>query len=309
MAAPIALRFESHEEWLDIRRRGIGGSDVGAILGLNKYRTPLDVYFEKRGEVEPEDLSDNDAVHFGIVLEDVIAAEYERRTGRKVRRNNRVLQHPKYPWMLANLDREVVGRERILECKTAGAYMAGGWGESGTDQVPESYLLQCMHYLAVTGRQVADLAVLIGGRDFRIYEIRRDEELIQMLIEREAEFWARVERGDPPAPLLLQDVSKLFPRHTPDKEVEATPDVLALLQGLRDRKDTIKRLKEEAERLQMKISEAMGDAERLVHEGMTLATWKAQASSRFDSRSFKADHPDMHKQYCRQTQSRVFRLA
>ena len=180
----------------EARKNGIGGSDAGVIAGLSTFKTPFELWLEKRGELEPQDLSDNAAVHFGVVLEDVIAQEYLDRTGNKIRRMNKTIYHKQYPWMLANLDRDVVNSNRILEVKTAG--FAVGWGEAGTDKVPESYLLQCQHYLAVTDKEIADLAVLIGGRDFRIYHIPRDDDLVNSLIEIESEFWDKVCSGEQP---------------------------------------------------------------------------------------------------------------
>jgi putative phage-type endonuclease len=177
-------------EQLGARKEGIGGSDAGVIAGLSPFKTQFELWLEKRGTIAPPDLSDNEAVHFGNVLEDVIAQEYSERTGNKVRRVNKTQYHKQYPWMLANIDRDVISSNRILEAKTAG--FSVGWGAAGTDEVPETHNLQCQHYLAVTEKEIADLAVLIGGRDFRIYHIPRDDELIASLIEIESEFWDKV---------------------------------------------------------------------------------------------------------------------
>ena len=201
MASPFkTIKYdpENKAEWLALRDKGVGGSDAGIIAGVNPFKTQHELYLEKRGLMDAPDLSDNQAVHFGNVLEDVVANEYAERTGQKVRRNNCMLQSVEFPYMLANLDREVVGSKKILECKTAGAFMMDAWGEEGTDQVPDSYLLQTQHYLAVTGKELADLAVLIGGRDFRIYTIPRDETLIKSLRTLEGVFWRHVERQEPP---------------------------------------------------------------------------------------------------------------
>lgn len=142
--------MNANAEWLALRKTGIGGSDAPVVCGMSPWKSALELYLEKRGEAEPEDLSDNDAVRFGTLLEDVIADEYVRRTGRKVRRVNRQLRAKDHPFMVANLDRDVVGQPRILECKTAGIHAKDEWGEQGTDEVPEYYLLQCTHYLAAT---------------------------------------------------------------------------------------------------------------------------------------------------------------
>jgi len=304
---PEALRYETHEEWLELRTKGVGGSDAAAVVGLNPYRTPLDVYFEKRGETEPEDLSDNEAVHFGNVLEDVIAQEYSRRTGRKVRRNNRLLRHPEHSFMQASLDREVVGESRLLECKTAGAFMADQWGEAGTDEVPMQYLIQCMHYLAVTGKDLCDLAVLIGGRDFRIYPIQRDEELVANLIAGEAEFWRRVQDGDPPPPQVVGDVHKLHPRDD-GSVIRAETEAVLLVEAMNETKGQIKQLEAVKREHEKQLKAYLGDHAILeAPDGRKLATWKNQTSSRFDAKAFKADHPDIDAQYRRESEARVLR--
>jgi putative phage-type endonuclease len=209
------LTYETEDEWLALRQQGIGGSDASVACGMSPYKQAAILYLEKRGEREPDDLSDNERVYWGTVLEDVVANEYSRRTGRKVRRVNRILQSKAHPFMLASLDRDVVGEKRILECKTTDKHTQG-WGDPGTDQVPSHYLMQTQHYLAVTGAEIADLAVLIGGNDFRIYTIQRDEDLIQAMIQLETEFWKNVVEGNPPAidfdaKNALETVKLLYP--------------------------------------------------------------------------------------------------
>lgn len=190
------------QAWLALRRTGIGGSDAAAIAGLHPEKQPLQVYLEKRGDI-PEEEVDSEAAYFGMALEDFIAQEYMRRSGRKVRRVNRMLQHKEHRFMLANIDRDVVGERRGLECKNIGAYMLnnekwGIWGDSGTDQVPERYYLQCAHYMAVLNYDVFDLAVLIGGNEFRTYTLHRDDELIRHLIDIEHDFAERIKTSRAP---------------------------------------------------------------------------------------------------------------
>lgn len=208
------MTANTREEWLALRNTGIGGSDAGVVLDVNPYKTPFQLYLEKRGEVEADDISDKEAIIWGHLLENDVAAEYSRRTGRKVERCTTMLRHPQHNWMLGNLDRLVwegdkrpqykgeIRTRRLLECKTAlGRFMdKTQWGPDGTDEVPLSYLAQCQHYLAVTGAEVCDLAVLLAGPDFRIYTINRDEELIANIIEREGAFWEQVQSGSAPAP-------------------------------------------------------------------------------------------------------------
>ena len=285
-------------EQLEIRKTGIGGSDAAAVLGLNPYCSPIQLWDRKVGLVDDPDLSDNQAVHFGNVLEDVVAAEYERRTGNKVRRRNQTFRHREHPFMLANIDRSVDGQRKVLECKTAGAFInADEWGPSGTDQVPQQYLIQCAHYMAVMDYDSADLAVLIGGRDFRVYHIARDRELEAMIIEREREFWSCVQERIMPAPINLADVERLHQRDD-GSEICASYATAADMAALKERKSQIKQIESEIDEIETRIKAAMGDASTLLVGGKVAASWKMSADSkRFDAKALEKDHPALYGQY------------
>ena len=200
-----ALRLVStkelcREDWLEVRRRGIGSSDAAAAVGLNPYQSQLELWLIKTSrdgnlpKVDPND--ETSPMYWGTLLESIVAAHYTRRTGRRVRKVNSVLRHPEIPWMLANIDREVMGDDEVavLECKTAGINGAKLWREG----VPEYVQLQVQHQLAVTGKRAADVAVLLGGQELQVHRVVRDDKLIARLIELEARFWAYVESDTPP---------------------------------------------------------------------------------------------------------------
>ncbi|NWA68527.1 YqaJ viral recombinase family protein [Pseudomonas reactans] len=190
------------EDWLAVRKQGIGSSDAAAAIGLNPYKSQLELWLEKTGrdtslpKLDPHD--EESPAYWGNILEPIVAAHYSQRTGNRVRRVNAVLQHPdpKLPWMLANIDREVIGVNdvQILECKTAGINGARLWKEG----VPEYVQLQVMHQLAVTGKQAADVAVLLGGQHLEIHRIERDESMIARLVDLERLFWDYVVSDTPP---------------------------------------------------------------------------------------------------------------
>lgn len=198
----ISTKELPREDWLAVRKKGIGSSDAGAAVGLNPYKSQLELWMEKTGrdttlpKADPHD--EESPMYWGNVLEPVVAWHYSKRTEKKVRRINAVLQHPdpELSWMLANIDREVIGADdvQILECKTAGINGARLWKEG----VPEYVQLQVMHQLAVTGKQAADVAVLLGGQHLEIHRIERDEQMIARLIELERKFWNYVETDTPP---------------------------------------------------------------------------------------------------------------
>ncbi|HFD16301.1 MAG TPA: hypothetical protein ENJ38_08365 [Rhodospirillales bacterium] len=293
------------------RTRGIGGSDAAAILGLSPWKTPLEVYLEKIGERQPQ--PDTAATYWGRVLEDVVAEEYARRTGARLRRVNRTLAHPRHPIILANLDREIVAHERgpgVLEVKTA-ARRSDDWGDEGTDEIPEHYLAQVQHYLGVTGRGWADVAVLfLGDRRFAVYHIRRDDELVEALFGEELRFWREhVEPRVPPEPRTIDDIRRRWPRHEAGKVLVAPPDVMEAAEQLAALRAELKALEAREKELLAAIQKAMGDAERLdAPDGRTLATWKAVTGRRLDTGALRRAHPDLARQFERETESRRFLL-
>jgi putative phage-type endonuclease len=270
----------SREDWLTVRKRGIGSSDAGAAVGLHPYKSPLELWLEKTGrdealpKIDPND--ETSPMYWGTLLEPIVAAHYTKRTGHKVRRINAVLQHPREQWMLANVDREVVGAPdvQILECKTAGMNGARLW----KDGVPEYVQLQVMHQLAVTGKQAADVAVLICGQELQVHRIDRDEGMIAQLVELERQFWRHVELDQAP-PADGSDSADtalrcLYPRDTGqtvdlsgDLKMSAVfSDLLAVRQVLATNVDLEAQLKQ-------RIQQRMGETSRAIFETGEV-TWK-----------------------------------
>ena len=205
--------MNAREQWLQERRTGIGGSDAAVIFDASPFMTALELYFDKRGEL-PVDPIEPEHLKWGRLLEPVVRQEYAERTGRVVQQIPALVVHPRYPWMIGNMDGHVVDGQRVYEGKTART--SEGWGEPGTDQVPEHILFQAQHYLCVTGYAVADVAVLIGGSDFRLYEIPADREFHDLLIQGEHDFWQQVQKGEPPRPEFNREsardmLRRLFP--------------------------------------------------------------------------------------------------
>lgn len=285
-------------EWLTARRTGIGGSDVAAVLGLSPWRTPLDVYLDKRGE--GVDQPDNDAMRWGRYLEPAVRQAYADQTGHEVRVLDQMVRHPAHEFMVANLDGFVAPRDaikRIFEAKTART--ADGWGEPGSDQIPQPYLLQVQHYMEVTGFAVADVAVLIGGSDFRIYEVPEDRELQQMLVDAEADFWRRVQAGEPPEPVTVADAVARWGRTSKYDLVMADGETIAAVARIRALRAQIASLEAQEDQARAVVMRALGECDTLVDaSGKTIATWKASAApQRFDAAAFKAAHPELAAQF------------
>lgn len=293
----VSTHGMSREQWLAVRRGGIGSSDAAAAVGLSPYKSPLELWLEKTGRKDGPDLSESEAVFWGTTLEAIIANVYAARTGNKVRRVNAVLQHPDHPFMLANLDR-AVGAEGVLEVKTAGGHSAQFW----EDGVPEHYQCQVIHQLAVTGKAWADVAVLIGGQDFRIYRIERDESQISDLITRESEFWNMVESDIQPAVDGSESsgsaLAYLYPRDS-GLELDCTESVelnALFTQLLRVRSD-LAGLEQSESLLRQQLQAAMGEATSARFVGGRIS-WKcAKDSSRFDLTRFQSEHPDLVSHY------------
>ena len=286
-------QFATHEEWKQARHNGIGGSDVAAICGLNPWKSPLAVYLEKTGQIDGP--KENEAMHWGTILEPIIAKEFEERTGLKVRNNNYILQHPEYPFMLANLDREIVGEKAGLEIKTTSAFNGGKMHKD----IPDYYYLQCLHYMAVTGYDSWHLAILVGGNQLHLHTIERDEEDIQNLIKIESDFWNNhiVAGVMPEATAQDNDTVKaLYKDIDESKEVFLSSEAESYIQQFKDAQELIKtgeKLKDEAVN---NIKLMMGDAGKAVFDTYKI-TNKPITSERFDTKAFRKDHRDLADKY------------
>lgn len=301
------------QAWLEERKTYIGGSDLGSILGINNFRTELDVYFEKTSEGVAEDTV-GEAAYWGTILEEVVAVEYAKRTGFKIEKPAGLIRHSEYPFIACNLDYWVIdneGNTHILECKTANQMKVTCWGEEGTNQIPESYLYQVAYYAAITGINRVDIAVLIGGQDFRIYRYDKDEIMEDKLIRVAKKFWNNhVIAGVPPKPKNDKDAAKLYPKAN-GLEVRADDIVLTKVQVLQDLKAREKTLAEEIKELQLYIKNYMQDSELLVgEEGQCYVTWKNSAGrTSVDTKKLKAEYSDIYQECLKESGGyRVFTL-
>lgn len=289
--------------WLQERQKGIGGSDVGAILGINKWKTPFEVYLEKTEPIT-EVKEQSEAAYWGDQFEEVVAKEFERRTGKKVRRDRRHFKHKKYPFMVANIDRRVVGESAVLECKTANQFLAKEWKD---EEIPASYLVQVQHYLEVTGAEKGYIAVLIGGQKFIWKEVERDEELIRMIINTEKEFWKLVENKTPPAldgsSAAEKWVNEKFKIANEGEIVELDSSYKNKLQEYFELKKREKEFKEEINQLENQLKNDIGNAE-LAHVPGFDISWKQIKSSRVDSKKLKAEFKDTYDKCLKESLSR-----
>lgn len=298
----VETRTLDRGQWLEVRRGGIGSSDAAAAVGLNPYKSPLELWAEKTGRMGVHAQEEDDMespMYWGTLLEPYVAMAYTGKTGRRVRKVNAVLQHPTFPFMLANIDREIVGspEAQILECKTAGDYGSRLW----RDGVPDYVQLQVQHQLAVTGKAAADVAVLVCGQDLQIHRIERDEEVIARLIVLEARFWEFVESDIPPPVDGSESGDKALRQLYPgggdtldfseDRRLSGVFSELVALKRELEAKET------QAELLKQTLQQAMGDAGRAVFVGGEVTYRRAKDGIRLDTRRLTADHADLIAAY------------
>jgi len=294
----------SHEEWLDVRKTGIGGSDVAGLVGISRYATPLSVYMDKMGITPP--VADNDPMYWGRTLEGVVADEFVKRTGIPVKHYPHVLRSKNHPFMLANVDRLLVHEQAGLECKTANAAAAKDWEDN---KVPEAYMLQCYHYMIVTGMRKWYVAVLIGGNNFQIRELSWDDELASQLVAREQEFWKMVEDKTPPA-VGGGDVDLMSCLYSAGDN----PDLLmlgdaemALALEYNSASAVEKQAKAAKDEAKAKLCAVMGDHAKAVAGDMKI-NWSPVSTTRLDTDRLKKEKPEIVKEYSRTDTSRRFSI-
>lgn len=292
------------------RSKFIGGSDIGAILGLSKFRTPLQVWQEKVGQKVPK--QDSLPLRFGTFAEDFVAQEYALATGNEVITHIEPFIHPQYPFLSGHIDRFVMlanaplftaasqlNTSTLLECKTASPFAKDEWGEPGTDEVPMSYLVQCAWYMLLTGCTRSDVAVLFSNSDFRIYSIAKDIQLENILLDRAVSFWdEHVLTKIPPLPISEADCKLLYTQSKVPNSIEATAEVLDMLQEVPKLNAAVSECEDRLSQIKQTIMQAMQDADTLSWNGKVLATWKApKPSFKLDAKTITQDHPDLVAQY------------
>lgn len=299
----VSTQDLSREDWLAVRRTGIGGSDAAAAVGQNPYMSALELWLDKTGRGDglprPDPGDTTSPTYWGNLLEPIVAAAYTQQTGNRVRKVNAVLRHPTIPWMLANIDREVVGMPdvQLLECKTAGEFGSRLWRED----VPEYVILQVQHQLAVTGKRAADVAVLLCGQALEVHRIERDDALIARLIELEAAFWRYVETDTPPPADGSESADRalrcLYPGtggtvdFSDDRRLSAAfADLVAVRADIEARQAIESQLKQQ-------IQQAMAEADRAMFETGAVSFKRSRDSSGIDLKRLLAEHPDFSAQY------------
>lgn len=295
-----------HEEWLERRRKSIGGSDAAAVVGLNAYVSPYSLWAEKTGKVPG--FAGNLATEIGTYMEEFVAQKFAQESGKKVRRFNKIIYNPDYPFAHVNIDRDVVGEDAGLECKTTDSLnmkkFRGG-------EYPANYYVQCVHSMAITGAKRWYLAVLIGNKEFKWFTIERDEDEIAALMTAEADFWELVKKDTPPAvdgTGATTEALKTIYAESDDSICDLTAFSTNLHQYIALKKQ-IKELEELAEEAANRVKEFMGSSGVGECNGFNVS-WKSQTRRTFDSKKFAKENPDIDlADYYKSTNTRTFRVS
>lgn len=298
----------THEEWLEARKFGITGTDLGGLTGISKYSTPIKVYLDKTGELEP--IEDNEAMYWGRVMEDVIAKEFQSRNNFKINKVNAILKHPEYEWALGNIDRLITnekGEKGILEIKTVSEYLKTSWDG---EEVPPQYMVQIQWYMFVTGATYGYFAALLGGNKYVQKYVERDEELINMLLDIGKDFWENnIQKKIPPlvdgSEVSTGLLNSLYPQSESGTEMQLPDEAIELIEKRTELKAKSKELDIEIADCENKLKDHLKDNEVGVINDFKV-TWKSQSRTSIDSKKLKAEEPELFKKYSKTSSYRKF---
>jgi putative phage-type endonuclease len=254
------------------RKDYIGSSDIAAVMGLSRWCTPLQLWALKTGKLEPQDLSENQAVEYGTKLEEFVAKEFSEKTGLKVRRAPQKYQHPTYEFMRAQVDRLIQGKDELLECKTCSAWKAKEW--EGED-IPQEYILQVMWQLGITGRRIGHIAVLIGGQAFKYKTINYDSEMFFDMVKQALLFWEMVEKDTPPMAMGDDNYIMLDLHPENDDQIQQVQEMNDSIGLLMQTKGSINDLIKTKNELEAKLKQVIGD-NLGIKTNEYVVTWKKQ---------------------------------
>lgn len=304
MVKTISTENMSRDEWLKLRKTGIGGSDAGAICGLNPYASPMSVYQDKTADYISQE--DNESMRQGRDLEDYVARRFMEATGFKVRRSNVMYRSQEYPFMIADVDRLIVGENAGLECKTASPYSSDKWKDG---EIPPHYLIQCCHYMIVTGKREWYIAVVILGREFKYAKITWDDTMIQNLIAIETDFWNNhVKPGIMPAPDGSKACDEVLEQYFYIVRNDSAIPLVGFDKKLDRREEIIcltKRLEQEQKLIEQEIKLYMKENEIAFNDRYRI-TWANVDTARLDTKRIKAELPEVYRDFVNVSNTRRF---
>ncbi len=310
MFEKIPISDITNEEWLQLRKTGIGGSDAGAVCGVNPYSSAIKVFRDKTIDTTNNSYSEtnNEAIRIGHDLEQYVASRFSEVTGLKVRRSNYMYRSTEHPFMIADVDRLVVGEDAGLECKTVSAYNADKWADGKT---PLHYVMQCYHYMVVTGRKTWYIAAVILGKEFVYRKLEWDDEVISSLIDTEEHFWnnhilTRIMPSPDGSSACDEAISEYF-----NKAKKSTSIELVGFDDKLNRRENILRqisaLQDEQKKIEQEIKLYMRDNEYAYSNNFNIS-WCNIDSVRLDTKRIKAEEPAIYSKYAKPSHCRRFEI-
>lgn len=296
----LVMRCEAEQgsdEWKENRRSGIGSTDTAAIMGLSKWKTPIEVWKEKVGLAEPVFV--NWHMKRGHALEPLIRNHYAESTGREVYNMRGSVMHPEMTWLFASLDGYTTDN-RLCEFKAPTT--KHGWGDAGTDEIPMEYLVQVQHAMFVTGMEVADIGASFGGAEPVYYEVPADKAVQGLIVDAATEFFDKVQKRIEPNPVTIQEMQQRYAIQD-GARVYATQEAKQAWERLLHIKADLKELTQaelEQKELLQKFLLTSGASVLVDDSNNQLLSWNEQkARETFDSASFKKAHPDLYQQFAK----------
>lgn len=295
----------SHEKWLEYRRMGIGGSDSSTVVGLNPYSSLFKLYADKKGLIET--CEDTEIMRQGRDFEEYVAKRFCEETGKKVRRRNYMFQHDEHDFMLADIDREIIGEKAGLECKTTSLFNKSDF-ENG--EIPLTYYVQMTHYMAVMGYEKMYLAVLVLSKAFYWFEINRNEEEISALIAAESDFWNNHILTDTPPEIdgsqATTDTIKAVYDGNVDTDLMAVigDDLMLKYEGAESIYNTAKT---ELESVKNQIKNTLGSCGHGESKRYNIS-YLPQSRTTVDSAKLKKLYPEIYAECSKSFESRVLRI-
>ena len=306
MYTKIPIGDLSREEWLQLRKSGIGGSDAGAICGVNPFSSPMKVYHDKTCDIQEE--QDSESIRQGHDLEQYVAERFMETTGLKVRRSNYMYRSTTHSFMIADVDRLVVGEDAGLECKTASAYNADKWKDG---EIPLHYIMQCYHYMAVTGKRTWYIAAVILGREFVYRKLEWDDEVIHQMIDIEQNFWENhVQKGILPNPDGTKVSDEILEQYFHTAKKASTIELVGFDEKLGRREEIslqIAELQKEQSQIEQEIKLYMQDNEIAVSDSYRVS-WSNVETARLDTKRIKLEKPEIYQDYAKVSTSRRFQV-
>lgn len=313
MATVLAnTRTMDRKTWLQWRQRGIGGSDIGAIAGLNPYRTALHVFLEKVQEIEGDEDEPHEAAEIGTLMEPVVAELAARRNPHwRIQRRNAMFQHPDYPWAIANIDRLVYDPQRgkgVMEIKTGSLYRLKEWD---TDNAPDYQKVQLYWYEGILGVPWGVMAGILGGQHYRQFLVPFDQEIFGYLIQIAQDFWRHVETRTPPSldgsAASTKLANALYRQSSPGKQITLPAEAAALIAQWNMAKADEEAAKARKDAAENRLKQLLADAEVGNYPGYQV-TWKNVESKRWDTKALEAAHPELAETFKKLSVSRRFSI-